>query len=715
MTDYETFRQKVRTLAEENIPPIAMDLDLNDEFPHAFVRQMADAGLMGLPYDTEYEGAGADVKSYAIAVEELSRVDGGIGVILSAHTSLGTYPIAHFGNEEQKRKYLPDIASGRKLAAFGLTEDNAGSDAGGTETVAVRDGDDYIITGKKIFITNAPEADTYVVFASTDKSKGTRGISAFILEKGMPGFTFSIPYDKMGIRSSCTAQLHFDHVRVPKENLLGLEGQGFKIAMATLDGGRIGIAAQALGIAQGAYEEALEYARERVQFGAPIGMNQGISFKLADMATKLEAARLLVYQAAELKQAGKPYSKEAAMAKMYASDIALEVCNDALQIFGGSGYLKGMGVERRYRDAKITTIYEGTNEIQRVVIASHILGKMKKPDKAAKKAQIIDELTLEASVKKLASILRQKRLQEPEAVDAPLSTANRILAIGQGAGNIRNAEAAKEAAKALGFVFAGSRPAAEVHHFMGMDRFIGLSGQKTHGDLYIAAGISGAPQHLKGIEDVKTVVAINTDPTAPIFQRADYGIVGDINVILPLLVKELTGEPPRTPARLMVCSLCGYIYDPAVGDPENGIEPGTAFEDLPADWVCPICGADKDRFEPAEEPAQETEVAEEALPAAPAGPIWTCSLCGYIYDGEIPFEDLPADWVCPMCGAPKELFTAEGAVLEEAAAVARETGASVWTCSLCGYIYDGEIPFEDLPADWVCPICGAGKDLFEKS
>ncbi len=449
----------------------------------------------------------------------------------------------------------------------------------------------------------------------------------------------------MGIRSSCTAQLHFDHVRVPKENLLGLEGQGFKIAMATLDGGRIGIAAQALGIAQGAYEEALEYARERVQFGAPIGMNQGISFKLADMATKLEAARLLVYQAAELKQAG----------------------------------------------------------------------KMKKPDKAAKKAQIIDELTLEASVKKLASILRQKGLQEPEAVDAPLSTANRILAIGQGAGNIRNAEAAKEAAKALGFVFAGSRPAAEVHHFMGMDRFIGLSGQKTHGDLYIAAGISGAPQHLKGIEDVKTVVAINTDPTAPIFQRADYGIVGDINVILPLLVKELTGEPPRTPARLMVCSLCGYIYDPAVGDPENGIEPGTAFEDLPADWVCPICGADKDRFEPAEEPAQETEVAEEALPAAPAGPIWTCSLCGYIYDGEIPFEDLPADWVCPMCGAPKELFTAEGAVLEEAAAVARETGASVWTCSLCGYIYDGEIPFEDLPADWVCPICGAGKDLFEKS
>lgn len=715
MTDYETFRQKVRTLAEDNIPPMAMDLDLNDKFPREFVKQMADAGLMGLPYETEYEGAGADVKSYAIAVEELSRVDGGIGVILSAHTSLGTYPIAHFGNEEQKRKYLPDIASGRKLAAFGLTEENAGSDAGGTETTAVKDGDDYILNGRKIFITNAPEADTYVVFASTDPAKGTRGISAFIVEKDMPGFTFSKPYDKMGIRSSCTAELQFDNVRVPKENLLGLEGQGFKIAMATLDGGRIGIAAQALGIAQGAYEDALAYAKERVQFGAPIGRNQGISFKLADMATKLEAARLLVYQAAELKQAGKPYSKEAAMAKMYASDIALEVCNDALQIFGGSGYLKGMGVERRYRDAKITTIYEGTNEIQRVVIASHILGKMKKSGKETeKKAQMIDELSLEASVKKLVSILRQKGLGEPEAVDAPIASAKKILAIGQGAGNVRNAKAAEEAAKAMGFVFAGSRPAAEVHHFMGMDRYIGLSGQKTHGDLYIAAGISGAVQHLKGIEDVTTVVAINTDPNAPIFKRADYGIVGDMNVILPMLAKELSGQEPGTPGQLMVCSLCGYVYDPQVGDPENGVSAGTDFAALPADWVCPVCGATKDLFEPAEEPEAELVETEEVTASA-TGPVWTCSLCGYVYDGEVPFEDLPGDWTCPMCGATKDLFTCEGAAMEEAAMEEKEEGAPVWTCSLCGYVYDGEIPFEELPADWVCPVCGAGKDLFEKS
>jgi len=394
---HEDLRAKVREFAEAEIKPIAFLLDKENRFPTEAVKKMGELGLMGLPYEKEYGGAGLDALSYAIAVEELARVDGGAGVILSAHTSLGTYPIAAFGNEEQKKKYLPDLCSGRKLGAFGLTEPNAGSDAGGTETTAEDMGDHYLLNGEKIFITNGGEASTYVIFAVTTPGIGTRGISAFIVEKGWEGFTFEEHYDKMGIRSSATCQLNFNNVKVPKENLLGKEGQGFKIAMATLDGGRIGIAAQALGIAQGAYEDSLAYAKERVQFGAPIGRNQGISFKLADMATKLEAARLLVYQAAELKQAGKPYSKEAAMAKMYTSDIALEVCNDALQIFGGSGYLKGMGVERRYRDAKITTIYEGTNEIQRVVIASHILGKMKNPGKETeKKAQMIDELSLEA-------------------------------------------------------------------------------------------------------------------------------------------------------------------------------------------------------------------------------------------------------------------------------------------------------------------------------
>lgn len=613
---HETFRQKVRDLAETNIPPIAMDLDENSKFPHEFVGQMKDAGLMGLPYEKEYGGAGDDVLSYAIAVEELSRVDGGIGVILSAHTSLGTYPIAAFGNEEQKKKYLTPLASGEKLGAFGLTEENAGSDAGGTETTAVLEGDHYILNGKKIFITNAPVADTYVVFASTNPEKGTRGISAFIVEKGMEGFTCSDHYNKLGIRSSSTAELHFKNVKVPKENLLGLEGQGFKIAMATLDGGRIGIAAQALGIAQGAYEEALAYSKERIQFGAPIAVNQGISFKLAEMATKLEAARLLVYKAAEMKQNHEPYSMNAAMAKLYASDIALEVVNDALQIFGGNGYLKGMGVERRYRDAKITTIYEGTNEIQKVVIASHILGKLKKEAKREAKAavaaaakeeggrkqQIIDELTLKDSVKKLASILKNDfDFSKTEDADAPLKTAKKILGIGQGAETKENADKAIANAKELGMVVGGSRPAAEVHHFFGMDRFLGLSGQKANdADLYIAAGISGSKQHVKGIEKVKTVVAINNDPNAPIFKYADYGIVGDMNEVLPMLVEEIVGpkEEIQDLGGLYQCTLCGYIYDPAIGDPESGIAPNTPFKDLPEDWVCPYCGAAKSDFEP---------------------------------------------------------------------------------------------------------------------
>lgn len=612
---HEEVRTLVRNLAERTIPPVAGILDAENKFPREIVEAMKEAGIMGLPYPEEYGGAGKDVLSYAIAVEELSRVDGGIGVILSAHTSLGTYPIAAFGTEEQKQKYLIPLASGEKLGAFGLTEENAGSDAAGTETTARLEGDHYVLNGKKIFITNAPEADTYVVFASTDPSKGTRGISAFIVEKGMPGFTCSEHYDKMGIRSSCTAELHFKDVKVPKENLLGLEGQGFKIAMSTLDGGRIGIAAQALGIAQGAYEEALAYAKEREQFGAPIAVNQGVSFKLAEMATKIEAARLLVYKAAEMKEAHEPYSVNAAMAKLFASDMALEVVNDALQIFGGSGYLKGMGVERRYRDAKITTIYEGTNEIQKVVIAAGILGKLKKQavkdakgalkkEENGRKKQIIDETNLQASVRKLANILKESGAYKPGS-DNPqtaVSDAAMVLGIGQGAGTAENAEAMKEAAARMKMAFGGSRPAAEIHHFVGMDRFIGLSGQKIAPALYIAAGISGAMQHLKGIDKAGTVVAVNTDPNAPIFKNADYGIVGDMMEIIPMLADELAGKNETASEEkdlggLYQCTLCGFVYDPAVGDPENGIAPGTPFADLPDDWCCPLCGAAKEDFE----------------------------------------------------------------------------------------------------------------------
>ena len=367
--EHEVLRAKVRAFAEEEVKPIAFMLDQQNEFPTDAVQKMAELGLMGLPYPVEYGGAGQDVISYAIAVEELSRVDGGTGVILSAHTSLGTWPIFAFGNEAQKKKYLVPLCKGEKIGAFGLTEPNAGSDAGGTETTAVLKGDHYVLNGGKIFITNAPKADTYVVFAVTTPDIGTRGISAFIVEKGWKGFEFGDHYDKMGIRSSSTAELIFNDVIVPKENLLGKEGQGFKIAMATLDGGRIGIAAQALGIAQGAIDVTVKYVQERVQFGKRISQFQNTQFELAAMQTKVDAARYLVYRAACLKDDGQPYSSEAAMAKLFASEAASDVTRRCVQLYGGYGFTRDYPVERMMRDAKITELYEGTSEAQKMVIA----------------------------------------------------------------------------------------------------------------------------------------------------------------------------------------------------------------------------------------------------------------------------------------------------------------------------------------------------------
>lgn len=625
----EALRAQIRQFAEEEIRPQAFLMDQNNEFPEEAIRKLGERGWMGLPYPAEYGGAGLDVMSYAIAVEELARVDGGAGVILSAHVSLGSWPIFAFGTEEQKRKYLVPLAKGEKIGAFGLTEPNAGSDAGGTETTAIDKGDHWLLKGGKIFITNAPKADTYVVFAVTTPDIGTRGISAFIVEKGWKGFTFGDHYDKMGIRSSATAELIFNNVRVPKENMLGKEGEGFKIAMATLDGGRIGIAAQALGIAQGAFEHALAYAKERVQFGKPIGAQQIISFKLADMATKLRCARYLIYSAAELKEQHQPYGMESAMAKMYASDIALEVTNDALQIFGGSGFLKGMEVERAYRDAKITTIYEGTNEIQRVVIASHLLGKITRersgesrsaakkpaPITGIRKKMIFADGDAKEQVEALVAALKKDGYDFSVGIpaDTPISQAERVVSAGKGIGKKENMKLIEALAQAAGAAIGSSRPVAETLKYLPLNRYVGMSGQKFRGNLYIACGISGAAQHLKGIKDASTIVAINQNGNAPIFKNCDYGIVGNLMEVLPLLTEAL-GTEPKEPAPPMVkmkrpqppkpepigatyiCSGCGYEYDPAQGDEAAEIPPETLFEQLPEDWVCPECGEDKEQF-----------------------------------------------------------------------------------------------------------------------
>ena len=371
--DQLAMQKMVREFTQKEVAPKAAHYDHTEEFPWDNIRKMADMGLMGIPIPEQYEGAEMDTVSYMIAIEELAKACASTSVILAVHTSAGTMPYLLFGTEEQKQKYVPDLASGRKIGAFALTEPNAGSDAGRVSTTAVLDGDEYVLNGTKCFITNGGPAETYLVFATVDKSKGLKGITGFIVEKGTPGFSIGKKEEKMGIRASQTTELIFENCRIPKANLFGKEGEGFKIAMITLDGARIGIGAQSVGIAQGAYEHALQYAKTREQFGKPIAALQAVSFMLADMATQIEAARQLVYHAAALKDAGVPFGKEAAMAKLFASDVANQVTANVVQIMGGYGYSREYPVERMMRDAKITQIYEGTNQIQRVVIGGHIL------------------------------------------------------------------------------------------------------------------------------------------------------------------------------------------------------------------------------------------------------------------------------------------------------------------------------------------------------
>ncbi len=367
-------RDMYKKFVEQEVKPIAEEVDEEERFPEETVKKMAECGMLGIPFPKEYGGQGGDNLGYAMAVEELSKACGTTGVIVSAHTSLCCAPIYEFGTEEQKQKYLVPLAKGEYLGAFGLTEPGAGTDAAMQQTKAVLDesGENYILNGTKIFITNAGYADVYIIIAMTDKSKGTRGCSAFIVHKDMPGFSVGKKEKKMGIRGSSTCELIMENCIVPKANLLGKEGQGFKIAMKTLDGGRIGIAAQALGLAEGAIEETIKYTKERKQFKRSIASFQNTQFQLADMHTKTEAAKLLVYQAAFKKDCGVPYGNEAAMAKLFAAEVSSDVTRRAVQLFGGYGYTREYPVERMMRDAKITEIYEGTSEVQRMVIAANL-------------------------------------------------------------------------------------------------------------------------------------------------------------------------------------------------------------------------------------------------------------------------------------------------------------------------------------------------------
>ncbi|ODU57944.1 MAG: acyl-CoA dehydrogenase [Clostridium sp. SCN 57-10] len=368
--EQKMLREMFRKFTENEVRPLAEEIDETERFPEETVKKMAKLGMMGIYFPKEYGGAGGDVLTYAMCVEELSKACGTTGVIVSAHTSLCCAPIYENGTEEQKRKYLPKLCSGEWIGAFGLTEPNAGTDASGQQTTAVLDGDNYVLNGSKIFITNAAAADVFIIFAMTDKKAGNHGISAFIVERTFPGFSIGKHEKKMGIRGSSTCELVMEDCIVPKENLLGKLGKGFKIAMQTLDGGRIGIAAQALGIGEGAVEATVQYTKERMQFGRRISQFQNTQFQLADMHTRMQAAQFLVYSAAMKKQKGEPYSMDAAMAKLYASEAAGDVTRRAVQLFGGYGYTREYPVERMMRDAKITEIYEGTSEVQRMVIAA---------------------------------------------------------------------------------------------------------------------------------------------------------------------------------------------------------------------------------------------------------------------------------------------------------------------------------------------------------
>ncbi len=510
----------LKEFGEKELEPILDKMDREAEYPMDTVKKLGKMGIMGMPFPKEYGGAGLDYITYVMAVEEISKICPSHGVIVQTHNALCCWPIFTYGTEEQKQKYLPSLLKGEKIGAFGLTEPNAGTDAAMQQTIAEDKGDYYLLNGTKMFISGGGIADVYVIMAMTDQSKGTKGISAFIVEKGMPGFYKGKTEDKMGIRGSIVSELVFDDCRVPKENLLGELGKGFKVAMTSLDVGRLGIAAQALGIAQGAFDKTVAYMQHREQFGKKLSGFQAMAFEMAELETRVDASRLLLYKAAYIREMGLPETTEsAAKAKLSCSSTAMDVTVKAVQFHGGYGYIKDLPIERYMRDAKITQIYEGTSEVMKLVIS----GKLFAGKKKAKTEK--EPVVMCSGAEELIAALK----------DVKKDTI--ICSGGRGFKRTEELQLIKDLAEATGGSMGASRGAVAMG-WAEEEIQVGLTGRKVAPDLYFACGISGMNQHLAGMKGSAAVVAINKNPKAPIFKAADYGIVGDVYEILPQLIEK---------------------------------------------------------------------------------------------------------------------------------------------------------------------------------
>jgi len=510
------FKKKIKDFCIKEILPELNTMDTTATYPIRTVKMLGEMGLMGMPFPKKYGGMGLDYITYVMAIEEISKISPSHGVIVQTHNALSAWPIYTYGTEEQRKKYLPDMLSGKKIGAFGLTEPNAGTDAAMQQTFAEDKGDYWLINGSKMFISGAGVADVYVVMAMTDKTKGTKGISAFIIEKGTAGFTFGTNENKMGISGSTVAELLFNECIIPKENILGEEGKGFKVAMSSLDVGRLGVAAQALGIAQGALDLSIKYMKNREQFGKKLSGFQALAFDVATLQTKIDGARFLLYRAGGVRQNGEDNTTvTAAQAKLACASVAMETTIKAVQFHGGYGYIKDLPLERYMRDAKITEIYEGTSEVMKLVISGAIFGRGAKHDQK--------EIKLFNNAFELMKSLE------------PMRGTEMIFSGGRGLKDIEGFDLLKKAASKIGASVGASRGAVRAE-LADESLQVGLTGRTVSPGVYFAFGISGMTQHLAGIKEANVIVAINKNPRAPIFDEADYGIVGDVREILKEII-----------------------------------------------------------------------------------------------------------------------------------------------------------------------------------